>query len=191
MRNIATIETVLRIIIVLVVITFSLEVIHNWLAFGILVILDVGVLYWSYHHTKSLISKGDLVVIRHKKSKWPAIVLRAILAVSILITLALSIEGGFRQEFNSNLILIAYVGFSGSFNVRQRGDFMLDSKGIIQPEIHLANYQWNQILNFRVEGGYLKFRVACQDRSFEIDDDKKLEIEAFQAKREAQTDLNQ
>lgn len=122
----------------------------------------------EYGAIKMLISSTELVPIKHKKN-WLKRIGRFIGPVFLLGTLYISEVTSLLIGHQTIIALLLVNGLAEFVFETVRGDFYLDRKGLIQPELFKRNYNWSQIRNvsltndkfsFPLEKDYVEVKIS-------------------------------
>ncbi|WP_162533561.1 hypothetical protein [Dokdonia sp. Dokd-P16] len=75
------------------------------------------------------------------------------------------------------IIIPAYIVLSHFIFSNKRGDFYIDSFGLIPTELLKKNYSWNEIENFRIDKDSIQFKIDETDYEVEIKKTIKYQLE--------------
>ena len=146
--------------------------------FGILILCDVLTLSFEAIRIKQLRETHEIVSIQHPKNflkRLSPYVWMVVAAASIFLSLQ-------SQTFDMMTVVPIYVVGSHFLFKRNRADFYLDTRGMVQPELFKKNYDWTDISDFEIYDDAISFYLKAKEVVINIPDGKAEEIHEFMIK---------
>lgn len=143
--------------------------------FGILIICDAITLGFEAMRVKQLKDAHEVVSIQHSKSIW------ARLSPYIWISAAAFYAFQAYQSQSIELTMIVPIYVAGTYFLfkKNRADFYIDTKGMVQPELFKKNYVWSEIFNFKIYDDAISFSLKNKPAEISIPEGKAKEIHEF------------
>jgi len=123
-----------------------------------------------------LLSDGEAIRIRQKESNWMNF-LHALPYIGFLflaIHIFPELESSLKNKMS--IFLLLYYGLTSFLFSNKRGDFYVDSLGLIQPELLKKNYKWSEIENFGIHNDTIEFKLEEKDYKIQITEKEKSQL---------------
>lgn len=118
---------------------------------------DLVINLYLLNYERRLISEGQLVLIQQKEPSWKKIVTGTVIALLVGYIVYVLVKYDMSLWKKLMLSFPFYGGLHNWVFGYSRGDFYIDTKGIIQPELYKNNYTWDEIHDFKINEDSISF----------------------------------
>jgi len=143
--------------------------------FGVLIFCDALTLGFEALRVRELQRTHEVVSIQHPKS-----FLKRLSPVIWIVAAAVYAYHSFQSKtINLNTIIPFYILGTHFLFKKNRADFFIDTKGMVQPELFKKNYVWSEISNFEIYDDVISFSLKGKPAEISIPEGKAKEIHEF------------
>lgn len=146
--------------------------------FGILIVCDAITLGFEALRVKQLKEAHEIVSIQYPKSMWA----RLSPYVWVVASAFYAYHAYESQSIELTTIVPIYIAGTYFLFKKNRADFYIDTKGMVQPELFKKNYVWPEISNFEIYDDAISFSLKNKPAEISIPEGKAKEVHEFMIK---------